>query len=432
MTELATAKLAINGGTPVRTRPFPGWPRHDEAERRGLLRALEGGAWGGRINRGDGEAAAFESEFAELHEAPAALAVTNGTHALQLALDLVGVAPGDEVLVPALTPIPTSNAVRQRGAVPVPVDVDPNTYGVDPDRLEAARTDRCTAVIVVHLGGHVADMDRILPWAARAGVAVIQDAAHAHGARWRDRGLGAFGTLATFSFMQSKVMTAGEGGALLLPGDAGDTDAGDTDAADTGAAVGYEQAFARHCLGRMPSGVPAGFQSASSNYRINEFAAAVLRAQLARLPEHNRHRELRRRQLAELVARVPGLTPQGRDPRCTTHPHYLAPMTLEPGSAGAISREVVVAALQAEGIPAYPMFPPIYRLPAFWDAPAHPSAPSVEHLAAACPAAEHIGRQGFFLRHEVLLGDERDIQDVAAAIQKVVGALTAEPSALRT
>lgn len=412
MTELATGKLAINGGTPVRTKPFPGWPHHDDAERRGLLRALGRGAWGGRIGRGEGEAADFEAEFAAAHDAPAALAVTNGTHALQLALEVEGVGPGDEVLVPALTPIPTSNAVRQRGAVPIPVDVDPRTYCLDPDRLEAARTDRCAAVIVVHLGGHVADMERILAWAARSGVTVIQDAAHAHGARWRERGIGAFGTIATFSFMQTKVMTAGEGGALLLPDEAA-----------------FEQAFSRHCLGRMPSGVPAGFQTASSNYRISEFAAAVLRAQLARLPAQNRHRERRWRQLVELLARIPGVTPQGRDPRCTTHPYYLAPMTLDPAPHGDLSRRLVVSALQAEGIPAYPMFPPIYRLPAFWDAPAHPSAPSVEHLAAACAHSEHIGGRGFFLRHEVLLGDERDIQDVADAMEKVLGVLSAHPSA---
>jgi 3-amino-5-hydroxybenzoate synthase len=378
------------------------------------LRALDGGAWGGRIGRGRGEAAAFEAEFAALHEAPAALAVTNGTHALQLALDLVGAGPGDEVLVPALTPIPIANAVRQRGAVPVLVDVDPHTYCLDPDRLEAARTDRCAAVIVVHLGGHLADMERVIPWAARSGVAVIQDAAHAHGARWRGRGIGAFGTIATFSFMQTKVMTAGEGGAVLLPDEVGD--------------AGYEQAFSRHCLGRMPSGVPHGFQTASSNYRISEFGAAVLRAQLARLPEHNRHRELRWRQLVELLAQVPQVTPQGRDPRCTTHPHYLPALTLDPESPGAVSRDRVVAALQAEGIPVHPMTPPVYRVPAFWDAPAHPSAPSEEHLAAACGNSEHIGGRGFWLRHEVLLGDERDIRDVAEAMEKVVGAFAAETS----
>jgi 3-amino-5-hydroxybenzoate synthase len=353
VTKIVKNKLAINGGTPVRTKPFPSWPCFGDAERHGLLRVLERGTWGGRSARGQGEVAAFEAEFAEFHEAPAALAVTNGTHALQLALDLAGVGPGDHVIVPALTPIPTSNAVRQRGAVPIPVDVDLHTYCLDPDRLEAARTDRTTAVIPVHLGGHLADMERVLRWAAQSSVAVIQDAAHAHGARWQERGIGAFGTLATFSFMQSKVMTAGEGGAVLLP---------DNDS--------YDEAFTRHCLGRMP-GAGRRFQTASSNYRISEFAAAVLRAQLGRLPGHNKRREQNWTELAGLLTQIPGVIPQGRDPRCTLHSRYLALLTLDPESHGGLSSSLVATALQAEGVPAHPIFPPIYRVPAFWDGPAH-------------------------------------------------------------
>src|SRR5256885_3980288 len=252
-----SAVLAIDGGTPVRSRPFPTWPLYDDAERRGLLRVLERRDWGGRLSRGDGEAAAFEEEFARLHDAPAALTVTNGTHALQLALEVCGVGPGDEVLVPALTPIPTVNAVRRCGAVPVPVDVDPRTYCIDPACLAAARTERTKAVIAVHVGGHVADMDRL----PDLGLPVIQDAAHAHGARWKDRGIGALGSIATFSFMQTKVLTAGEGGAVLLPG------------RERGG-----EAFSRHCLGRTD----AGLRTASSNYRLSEFSAAVLRAPLWR------------------------------------------------------------------------------------------------------------------------------------------------------
>lgn len=400
-------KLALDGGIPVRTRPFPAWPHHDEAEWRAVRRVLASGAWGGRIGRGTGEAARFEAEFAELHEAPAALTVTNGTHALQLALELVGVRPGDEVLLPALTPIPTANAIRQRGAVPVPVDVDPGTYCLDPDRLTAARTDRCAAVIAVHTGGHVADMDRIGDWARSAGLPVIQDAAHAHGGRWQGRGIGALGSIATFSFMQTKVMTAGEGGALLLP---------DQDA--------FDQAFARHCLGRAPDASPATFATASSNYRITEFAAAILRIQLARLPDQNRLRELRRGRLDELLTDIPGITPQHRDPRCTLHSQYMVPLTLDPEPYGELPRDRVVAALQAEGIPAFSMFPPIYRLPAFWDTPGDDGRHRTKaELAAACPVSERLADRGLLLRHEVFIGDEADIDDIALAIDKVIHAL---------
>jgi 3-amino-5-hydroxybenzoate synthase len=174
----------------------------------------------------------------------------------------------------------------------------------------------------------------------------------------------------------------------------------------------------------MPPGSPARFQTASSNYRISEFAAAVLRAQLARLPEHNKHRERRWKQLVELLAQVPGVTPQGRDPRCTLHPHCMALLALDPESRGGPPRSLVITALQAEGIPAYPMVPPIYRLPAFWDAPSSESVPAEEQLAAACTNSEHLGSRGLFLRHEALLGDEGDIQDIADAMEKVLSVLS--------
>lgn len=407
MLRAAARELALNGGTPVRTRPFPSWPSYDNTERNGLLRALESGTWGGRAKPSPGEVTAFETEFAEFHDAPAALAVTNGTHAVQLALDLSGVRPGDHVIVPALTPIPTSNAVRQRGAVPIPVDVDPHTYCLDPGRLAETGTDRVSALVVVHLSGHIADMDGILGWAARTGVAVVQDAAHAHGARWRGRGIGAFGTVAAFSFMQTKVMTAGEGGAILLP---------DEDR--------YREAFSRHCLGRTFDGGPY-FRTASSNYRMGEFAAAVLRAQLGRLADQNSRRDRRWRELVELVAQIPGVTPQGRDPRCTLDPHYVTAMEIDGLPRDGVSRDTIVAALRAEGITVNPMNPPVYRLPAFWDGDVHPPAGTVDQFAAACPHAERLGALAINFPHWMLLGEHRDVQDIAEALAKVLGALMA-------
>lgn len=406
MSKAAVHELAVNGGTPVRTKPFPSWPVYDETERHGLLRALESGTWGGRPKPVPGEVTSFEAEFAEFNEAPAGLAVTNGTHAVQLALDLAGVKAGDHVLVPALTPIPTSNAVRQRGAIPIPVDVDPHTYCLDPGRLDEARTDRVTAVVVVHLSGHLADMDAINKWAAPAGIAVVQDAAHAHGAQWQGRGIGAFGGIATFSFMQSKVMTSGEGGAILLP---------DADR--------YRDAFSRHCLGRSYDG-GFSFETASSNYRMGEFAAAVLRGQLGRLADQIARREQRWKELVDLLAQVPGVTPQGRDPRCTRDPHYVTALELDAQPHDGVSRKTIVEALRAEGILVNFMNDPIYRLPAFWDGETHPPALDVDELAEACPHSERLGAWAVNLPHWTLLGDERDVQDIAEAMAKVLGALT--------
>lgn len=407
MTETTVPALAVNGGTPVRTTPFPSWPIFDDTERSGLLRVLESGTWGGRPKPLPGAVTSFEAEFAAFHEAPAALAVTNGTHAVQLALDLAGVKAGDHVLLPALTPMPTSNAIRQRGAIPIPVDVDPQTYCLDPGRLEEARTDRVTAVVVVHLSGHIADMDAIRAWASRAGVTVVQDAAHAHGGRWKGGGIGTLGTIATFSFMQSKVMTAGEGGAILLP-----------DGED------YHEAFSRHCLGRAYDGGFV-FNTASSNYRLGELAAAVLRGQLGRLPEQIARREERWKELVDLVAQIPGVTPQGRDARCTVDPHYVTAMELDVEVRDRVSRDAFVEALRAEGIPTNYMNPPIYRMQAFWDGVTHPTDVTVDQLAETCPHSDHLGAWAFQFPHWVLLGDRRDVQDIADGLAKVLGALAA-------
>ena len=159
------------------------------------------------------------------------------------------------------------------------------------------------------------------------------------------------------------------------------------------------------------------FRTASSNYRLSEFSAAVLRAQLCRLGEQNERREARWRELTEELSGIPGVTPQGRDPRCTRHPHYLGPLLLGPE----YDRRWVVAAMQAEGIPVYPLFPPVYRWPAFWDGLG--SASSEERLAANCPVSERLGARSVFLRHEALLGDEQDVRDIADAFEKVLTAI---------
>ncbi|MDG9715517.1 DegT/DnrJ/EryC1/StrS family aminotransferase [Streptomyces sp. DH24] len=387
--------LALNGGPKVRERPYPRWPEYDETESLALIRALEQGDWS---RHGGKEVQAFEREFAELHAAPAALAVTNGSHALELALELAGVEPGEEVLVPAYTFVATSTAVQRRGAVPVPVDVDPDTFCLDPAALDAVATDRTRAVIPVHIGGHVADMDAITAWAGRRGVRVIQDAAQAHGATWRGQGLGALGSVATFSFQSSKVLTAGEGGALLLPDD------------DT-----YENAWTRHNCGRTRE---LRLATASSNFRISEFTAAVLRAQLARFPAQNARRATRYTELAAALSTVPGIRLQGRDPRCTTTPHYMTTFVLDQDELGGVDRDTVALALLMEGIPAFGSYPPLHRTDAFWTGPTGDVRRA--ELAERCPNAERVGRDGVMIPHQALLGTRRDVEDIATALTKVL------------
>jgi 3-amino-5-hydroxybenzoate synthase len=163
---------------------FPAWPQYGDEERTALNRALEQGQWW-RI--GGSEVDTFEREFAEFHDVAHALAVTTGTHALELALQVLGVTPGSEVIVPAFTFISSSQAAQRLGAVAVPVDVDPGTYNIDvaATATAAAITDKTSAIMPVHMAGLLADMDALAKLSADSGVPLLQDAAHAHGARWR-------------------------------------------------------------------------------------------------------------------------------------------------------------------------------------------------------------------------------------------------------
>jgi 3-amino-5-hydroxybenzoate synthase len=393
-------KLAIDGGTPVRSTDFPAWPMHDDTEREGLLRALDQGQWWRVTGK---EVDAFEREFADAHGAGAALAVSTGTHALELALLAAKVGPGDEVIVPAYTFIATAMAVQRVGAVPVVVDVDPGTYCMDPDAAFEAVTPRTRAIIPVHAAGHTADMDSLLRIGALHALHVIQDAAHAHGARYDGMPLGVLGP-ACFSFQNFKLMTAGEGGAVIF-----------------GTQEERDRAFLYANCGRTVEDRTYAHAVVGSNYRMNEFSAAVLRAQLRRLPQQNETRQKNARMLRSALETIPGIALQEWEPTSDVHPHYMF-MFRTAADAG-IDRDRFLAALLAEGIPAFRNYRPVYRTDAFWCGPR--TEQTLGQLIAHCPAAERIGAEGIWLHHRCLLGSERDTEDVAEAVHKVAEGLLA-------
>jgi 3-amino-5-hydroxybenzoate synthase len=378
---------------------FPAWPQYDDAEREGLIRALEQGQWW-RI--GGSEVDTFEREFAEYHGAERALAVTNGTHALELALQVLGVGPGSEVIVPAFTFISSSQAAQRLGAVAVPVDVDPDTYCLDVAAAADAVTPRTRAIMPVHMAGHFADMDALDKLSADTGVPVIQDAAHAHGAQWRGRRAGALGSLAAFSFQNGKLMTAGEGGAVTFPDNAS-----------------YEEAFLRHSCGRPQSDRRYFHRTSGSNFRLNEFSASVLRAQLGRLDEQIATREERSVLLRRLLADVPGVVPQGRDERADRVPHYMAMFRI-PG-IGEERRNALVDDLVARGLPAFVVFRAIYRSDGFWETGAPET--TVDELARRNPVAEALTADGIWLHHRTLLAGERQIHDIAEILADALAGL---------
>ncbi|MEU5418552.1 aminotransferase class I/II-fold pyridoxal phosphate-dependent enzyme [Streptomyces sp. NPDC001407] len=377
---------------------FPSWPQHGAEERAGLLRALDQKGWWRDAGQ---EVDLFEREFADHHGAPHAIATTNGTHALELALGVMGIGPGDEVIVPAFTFISSSLAVQRMGAVPVPADVRPDTYCLDADAAAALVTPRTKAIMPVHMAGQFADMDALEKLSVATGVPVLQDAAHAHGAQWQGRRVGELGSIAAFSFQNGKLMTAGEGGALLLPDD-----------------ESFHEAFLQHCCGRPPGDRVYRHLTQGSNYRMNEFSASVLRAQLKRLKDQLRIREERWAQLRTALAAIDGVVPQGRDERGDLHSHYMAMVRL-PGIS-ARRRLALVDALVERGVPAFVGFPPVYRTEGFARGPAPADA---EELAKSCPVAEEIGSDCLWLHHRVLLADVTTLDRLAEVFSGLVGAL---------
>lgn len=396
-------KLALHGGAPVRTAPFPAWPIFDEREARALQSVLESRNWGGYPYPND-HAREFGRRFAEYHGAKYGVAVTNGTVSLELALAAAGVKAGDEVIVPAYTWEGTAAAALFVGAVPVFVDVDPDTYCIDPALVEAAITPRTRAIIPVHLGFRFADMDRLCAIAAEHKLFLLEDCAHAHGGRFNGQGAGSIGGAGSFSFQTSKLMTAGEGGIVIT---------NDIDLAD--------QVIRLANCGRPARRESPPNPALGHNYRMTEFQAAVLLQQLERLPEQTARREEMTARLEAGIRDVEGLSLLPRDPRITTQASYHYVFRFHSESFGGIHRNAFVAALKAEGIPCDGRFyEAVYMSSLFDFAAAQYPAWGASPREFDCPVAVRAGyEESVWLPHEIFLGSEAEVADVVMAIHKI-------------
>ncbi len=387
-------------------KPFPAWPVFGPKDEETLLAALRSGNWGSLQGE---QVATFERRFAEYHQAGHGVAVVNGTVALRLALLAAGIGAGDEVLVPPYTFLATASAVIEANAVPVFVDLELETFNVDPAAIEEAITPRTRAIIPVHLGGLPCNMDAILAIARRHKVTVIEDACHAHGASYKGRRVGSLGDIGVFSFQSSKNLCAGEGGIIL------------TDNDDLAA-----RCRSLHNCGRVPGGAWFEHHEIGGNYRLSEFQGAVLKSQLDRLDEQADTRECNGKYLAERLAKIPGIYPQLRTEDCTRHAYHLFPLRLAAEEFG-ISRDMLVEAIQAEGIPTSPGYVmPLYRQPLFENLAFGPytgyraSHPELDYRKVKCPHCETIcSSQGVWLEQRILLGTREDMDDIAAAFEKV-------------
>jgi dTDP-4-amino-4,6-dideoxygalactose transaminase len=362
---------------------IPKWPVSGPRERELLDEVLAGDQWGGFHPM----VARFEREFAGFQHCLYGLSAMNGTVTLEMALEALGIGQGDEVIVPSISFISTATSVSRVGATPVFVDIEPDTFNIDPARVKEAVGTRTRAIMPVHFGGPMADMDAIAAIAAEHGLAIVEDAAHAHGSEWNGRRAGSFGVLSSFSFQNGKVMTAGEGG-ILLSNDAALIDRA-REIQNTGRRLG-EGFFFHYTLG--------------SNYRITALQCAVLIAQLERLPEQNCLRARNAAALRGELADVPGLHFQRVPDAARVHTNYLLLGRLE-GDRGAFHRSLTSA-----GFPCTPFYPhTLYENALYRD--------RKNCRVMPCPNAEARIADAFWIPHRALLGDDRDTQALAAAVR---------------
>jgi dTDP-4-amino-4,6-dideoxygalactose transaminase len=388
--------LAIHGGTPVRTKPFGGWPVFGREEEEALLTALRSGIWGSI----DGTfVKRLEVEFAELQDARHGIACVNGTMALSVALKALGIGPGDEVLVPPYTFIATASAALMIGAIPVFVDVELDTLLIDPTLIDAAVTPRTKAIIPVHHGGSPADMDGVIAAAGRHDLKVVEDAAQAHGSAWRGRPVGAIGNIGTFSFQSSKPINAGEGGIMLT----------DDDELD-------ELLWSYRNVGRRRGGEWYEHVRLGWNLRMTEFQAAVILEQMKRMPAQQAHRTEAAAYLGSRLAEIPGAVPLRVPAGVTAHSWYTYHWRWLGAANGGLPKMAFAEALRAEGIPVFHGYTPLNRNQAVRDEIARLGGPE----PVACPNAEKAEADEILMFSlPILMGTHADIDDVVDAVAKV-------------
>lgn len=399
--------LAVQGGAPLRESPFSSWPVFASDEIEAVSRVLASG----RVNYWTGEECrAFEGEFAAAFGCRHAIALANGTLALELALYALGIGPGDEVVVPSRTFIATASCVVARGARPVIADVDAESGNLTAETIPAVLTPRTRAVIPVHMAGWPCDMDPIRALAKEHRLHVIEDCAQAHGATYKGRPLGSFGDCAAFSFCQDKIMTTGGEGGMLVTNDE----------------TLWHRAWEYKDHGKSWDAVfrtdhPQGFrwlhESFGSNFRMTEMQAAIGRRQLAKLPEWTAGRQRNANILLDGLVGVRGLHAPwpGMDVGHACYKFYcfLNLEQLKPGW----DQVRIINAINAEGIPCMAgSCSEIYREQAFVRCGWGPAKP--------LPVAQRLSRTSLMFQVHPTLGPV-EMEDTVAAVRKVMEAAAA-------
>ncbi len=401
-------RLALRGGPKAKTTPYGTGAKYGPEEEREVLAALRQGtlfyAFGGKTR-------ALCSRFSELYGLKHATATSSGTAAVHVALGCVGVGPGDEVILTPITDMGSVIGALYQGAVPVFADVEPHTYAPDPDSIADRITERTRAIVVVHLAGNPARMDRIMEVARERGVAVVEDCAQAWLAEYRGRLVGTLGAMGCFSLNEFKHISAGDGGLVGT---------NDPELARL-SALWADKCYDRSARVRDPWFL-------APNYRMNELTAAVSLAQLEKAAAIVERRSALGRRLSAGIAGLPGVAPMEEQPggRCS---FWFYMFRVDPEALG-VGRDEFVGALKAEGVAceAGYVHDVMYKYRLFRERSAFPhsrwpfedprTGRAVEYPDGLCPVAEEVVRTCVWMPLNQWFTD-RDVDETAAGVVKV-------------
>ena len=398
--------LAILGGTPVRTEPYPKWPVFDDRDVEAVTRTVRSGRWGGVPFPGP-NTAEFAERFAEMMGGCYAVPMVNGTITMEVALRAAGIGWGDEVIVPAYTFQATAAAPMAAGACPVIVDISPDTYCTDPASVEAAITEKTRAIIVVHLAAQMTDMDAIMAIAEKHSLVVIEDSAHAHGAQWRGMGAGAIGDFGSFSLQSAKTLTTGEGGVLLCK----------------------DRKMAERVSSIIDCGRPkdpAGVEfTMGANLRLSEVQAALGLVALERFPAQFEERAAMADYLEEGLSEIPGISLLKRDLRLTRRSLYRYVFKIDAEFFG-VKHDLFCQALSAEGIPVDTGYPAMNHYDLFQPALSRLPVPSAfpeyfEFDKMSLPNVERASQvESVWMGESIFRAGTAGIDDLIAGVRKLV------------
>lgn len=407
-----TMQLAALGGNPIRTKPWPAWPIwNPETDEKRLLDVMRSGVWS-RASM----VTEFEEKWAATVGAKRCLSVVNGTNALIAALAQFGIQGGDEVLVPAYTFIGTVAPVLAMGAMPIFVDVEPDTFQMDPAKIEARITPRTKAIIPVHILGLPSDMTRIIPLARKHNLVVIEDACQAHLAEINHRKVGTLGDAGCFSFQNSKNLAIGEAGAIVSDND-----------------TFMDRCFSYHNYGN-PYGTVSGVIGIGTliqgtKLRLTEYQAAIGLAQLVRLDQQTTLRNENAAYLKAKIEKIPGIQPYRLYDDVTRAAYHLFPFRYQPEAFKNLPREQFLKALSAEGVPCSGGYTPLNKMPYLHDAFQSKNYQKIylksqlnydQYLENnQCPANDQLCQEAVWLAQSMLLGSRTDMDDIANAIEKI-------------